>query len=219
MPLWFLLEIVIRTTIMYLYALGLLRLTGSRGIGQLSAMDVAIIIALGSAVGDPMFYAQVPLLHGLTVITVIVLIQRSISLTLTRRSKMEDLVEGKPLLIVEQGRLQLDNIAQATISQEDIFMPLRHAGVKQLGQVEHAYLEHDGRFSIFQFSPGECREGLPIVPPRNIEKPVILEAGTEPSKANLFACEECGETVSAGQGILLPGCPRCGHQSWVEAAQ
>ena len=215
----FLGEIVIRTAVMYLYGLILLRLTGSRGIGQLSAMDVAIIIALGSAVGDPMFYPNVPLLHGLTVITVIVFIQRGISLLITNRSRVENLIEGKPLLIIERGHLELDNLAQATLSHEDVFMPLRQSEIKHLGQVDLAYLEHDGRFSIYKFKPGECHPGLPIVPPYDIEKPVTLKAGYEPSIASIFACPVCGETTSAGKGTFLPDCPRCGNESWVEAAQ
>lgn len=215
----FLGEIVFRTAVMYLYALGLLRLTGSRGIGQLSAMDVAIIIALGSAVGDPMFYPQVPLLHGLTVITVIVFIQRGVSLLLTKRSKAENLIEGKPLLIVDRGRLNLDSIAQATLSQEDVFMPLRQSAIKHLGQVERAYLEHDGRFSVFTFDPGESLAGLPIVPPYDVEKPATLETGVQPPCASIYACITCGETTSAGQGAFLPICPRCGNESWVEAVQ
>ena len=45
---------------------------GKRGMGELSPFELVIIVALGSAVGDPMFYADVPLVHGIIVITVVV---------------------------------------------------------------------------------------------------------------------------------------------------
>jgi len=53
-PPLFLLEIVFRTLIMYAYTVALLRVLGKRGMGQLSMLELAIIIAFGSAVGDPM---------------------------------------------------------------------------------------------------------------------------------------------------------------------
>jgi uncharacterized membrane protein YcaP (DUF421 family) len=55
---------------MYLYALLLVRLLGKRGMGQLAPFDFVIIIALGSAVGYPMFYPDVPVLHAMAAITV-----------------------------------------------------------------------------------------------------------------------------------------------------
>ena len=75
-PLLFALEIALRTAIMLVYSMFLLRLLGRRGLAQLSLFEFVLIIALGSAVGDPMFYPNVPVLHGLIVITVVVLIER-----------------------------------------------------------------------------------------------------------------------------------------------
>lgn len=62
-PPTFLLEIIIRTVIIYAHTLALLRWLGSRAIGQLSTVEFLLVIALGSAVGDAMFYPDVPLLH------------------------------------------------------------------------------------------------------------------------------------------------------------
>src|SRR5687768_2034691 len=70
------LEILLRTTVMYLYTLTLVRVLGKRGLGQLSPFDLVIIVALGAAVGDPMFYRDVPLIHGLIVISVVVGLER-----------------------------------------------------------------------------------------------------------------------------------------------
>ena len=214
----YILEIIFRTIVLYLFAIGMLRLTGSRGIGQLSAFDIAIIIALGSAVGDPMFYPQVPLLHGMVVITVIVLLQRSISVLVMRSNKVEEFFEGTPLSIVEDGRLELDALRTATLSEEDVFMRLRREGIEQLGRVKHVYLEHDGSFSIFKFPTEADNPGLPILPPRDIKKRVIFEAGQIISRGAYFACYRCGETVKLSSDDVLPICPNCSNESWVKAA-
>lgn len=74
----FALEVAFRTGFMFAYTIILVRLLGKRGIGQLSPFELVIIIALGSAVGDPMFYPDVPLFHAMVVVTVIVLLQRAL---------------------------------------------------------------------------------------------------------------------------------------------
>jgi hypothetical protein len=84
LPWFYLAEVILRTTVMYLYAL--LRLLGKRGMGQLAPFDFVIIIALGSAVGDPMFYPDVPVPHAMAVITVVVVLTRSVGF-LTQRNR------------------------------------------------------------------------------------------------------------------------------------
>jgi uncharacterized membrane protein YcaP (DUF421 family) len=72
LPWWFTAEVIVRTIIMYAYSLLLVRLVSRRAVGQLSLIEFLLVIALGSAVGDPMFYHDVPLLHGMAVVTVVV---------------------------------------------------------------------------------------------------------------------------------------------------
>lgn len=92
----FLLEIVIRTIIIYSYTLILLRLLGSRAIGQLSTVEFLLVIALGSAVGDAMFYPDVPLIHSLLVVTVVVVANKLIDLGIARSKSVEHIIDGKP---------------------------------------------------------------------------------------------------------------------------
>ena len=60
----FLLEVVFRTCFMFVYTLLLVRMTGKRGIGDLSPFELLLVVALGSSVGDPMFYPEGPLFHA-----------------------------------------------------------------------------------------------------------------------------------------------------------
>jgi len=61
----FALEILIRCTVMFIIIISFLRLSGKRGIRQLSLFELAIILCLGSAAGDPMFTKNVPIAHAL----------------------------------------------------------------------------------------------------------------------------------------------------------
>lgn len=64
----FLIEISIRTIIMYFIILIGLRLLGKRGVRQLSVFELVVIISLGSAAGDPMFYKEIGLLTPIVIL-------------------------------------------------------------------------------------------------------------------------------------------------------
>lgn len=72
----FLLEVIFRTVVMYAYALLFARVIGKRAVGQISPFEFILIIIISSAAGDPMFYAHVPLLHGMAVMTVVMILHR-----------------------------------------------------------------------------------------------------------------------------------------------
>src|SRR5690606_24374756 len=67
-----LVEIVLRTLIMFLLILIILRISGRRGVRQLTLFEVAIILGLGSAAGDPMFQDDLPILHAILVFLTVI---------------------------------------------------------------------------------------------------------------------------------------------------
>lgn len=148
-PPLYLLEIVLRTGILFVYTLAILRLIGARAAGQLSLFELVIVVALGSAVGDPMFYADVPLIYGILVITLIVMFQRLVVAVTNRNQKLEQLVEGRVHRLVIDGQLDEHGLSSSTLSKQEVLMELRHEGVEFLEQVRRAYLEMDGHVSVF----------------------------------------------------------------------
>lgn len=96
-------EIAFRTVFIYLYTLILIRWIGSRSIAQLSLVEFLLVIALSSAVGDAMFYPDVPLVHGLIVITLVVLLDKGLAYIVARNPVLEDVIEGKSVEVVRDG--------------------------------------------------------------------------------------------------------------------
>lgn len=161
-PLAFALEIAFRTAFMYLYTLALVRLLGKRGMGQLSPFEMVIIVALGSAVGDPMFYADVPLFHGVIVVTVVVALER-VLVRLTERNRMlERLIESSPVLLVTDGEIDMGALDREDLSLAELYMSLREHGIEHLGEVRRAYLEPNGKVSVYR--NGLARLGKSVLP-------------------------------------------------------
>ena len=157
------LEILLRTAVLYLYTLVLIRLVGKRGLGQLSPFELLIIVALGSAVGDPMFYPEVPVLSGLVVITAVVALERLLVWLTERNQTIENLIESVPVCVVADGNLVQENLDKEDLSKHEIQMLLRLEGVENLGDVRRAYLEPTGKVSVFWF-PSKAGSGESILP-------------------------------------------------------
>jgi uncharacterized membrane protein YcaP (DUF421 family) len=213
-PPLFLLEIAVRTAIIYVYTLALLRWLGSRTIGQLSTVEFLLVIALGSAVGDAMFYPDVPLLHALMVITVVVVANKLLDVLIARYKTAERVIDGTAEEAIRDGVFCKGFLRSTSMGPTEMFQQLRERGIEHLGQVAHAYIEADGGIAIY------CRKddtlpGLPIVPPWELSRPLKLSAGEPRPDAGPLACMTCG-TLS--QATIAPDrCAHCGHRTWTPA--
>lgn len=215
----FALEIVLRSTIMYVYAFGMVRLMGKRTTQQLSPFEFLIVIALGSAVGDPMFYPEVPLLAALLVITVIVGLEKLMALGGQFSTRFERSVEGKVHTIIVDGCLDLVGMKEETIAREELFGELRSAGIEQLGQIKYACVEQSGRISVLNYPEAEVRPGLAIVPPWDVLAPPCYRMAEDVPSAGMYVCHRCGQRMDYAQGDSFLYCPTCHHDEWSNAVK
>ncbi len=210
-PPLFLLEIVARTLLIYVYTIVLIRWIGGRGVAQLSMVEFLLVIALGSAVGDAAFYPDVPLLHAMMVITVVVIINKVLDWLILHFDTAKRVIDGVPVAVVRDGKLQREGMGRRNIGAAEVIASLRQAGVRNLGEVEHAFMEGDGVLSIFRHD--EPRPGLPIVPPAEVEPPPPL---TDPAVApeGRACCLACGALEPAVEVLPDGQCPACGGREW-----
>ncbi len=213
-PPLFLLEIAVRTVIIYAYTLFLIRWIGSRSIGQLSLVEFLLVIALGSAVGDAMFYPEVPLIHCMMVITVVVGLDKALSYIVARHPRLEDAIEGKSIEVVRDGIIHCGALRRLNVGHDELFEQLRLNGVGNLGQVRAAYFETNGIVSVFKTEKESARPGLSIEPPWDVRKPTEYPAGDmRPSPPGLV-CAQCGSVAEKSVDRLLAPCPKCGGKIW-----
>lgn len=209
LPWTFTLEVMFRTTAMYVYTLALVRVLGKRGMGQLAPVELVIIIALGSAVGDPMFYADVPLVHGFAVITTIVVLHRGLAVAMSRSDLIDRTVESGPVCVVQQGTVLIEAVQRERLPVDELFAALREEGFENLGEVRVAYLEGSGQVSAFRFTDSERRRfGLSLHPG---------DGGQAEGDGPPFACCRCGEVASSTGSTSCPRCERV--DPWVPAAR
>lgn len=160
----FFVEILFRTSVMYFYTIFLARMVGHDAIGQIGPFEFVLVIAVGSAAGDPMFYPEVGLLQGIAVITIVILLHRITGAILQRNKRLERAVEGDPLLIIENGALRQESLGSGSLTEREVMALLRLEGVRDVGEVEKAFFEPSGRMSVFRYSgtqKGKTQSTLP----------------------------------------------------------
>ncbi len=211
-PPLFLLEIVFRTAVIFVWLLLLLRLTGKRGLAQLSALELVIVIALGSAAGDPLFYPEVPLLHAMLALALVVGFQRILAGLVVRSERVETFMEDRPVELVRDGVFSVAALERASLSREDLFEKLRSQTIMQLGEVRRAYFEQDGSLTVFTHDT-DPPPGLPVVPPWDLEPPTVLNPDL--SQHGFVACLDCGRVQQVSG--LLGGCTCGGLEGWTVA--
>ena len=206
----FMLEISFRTFTMFLIILTGLRLLGKRGVRQLSVFELVVIISLGSAAGDPMFYKEVGLLVPVIVFSVIVGSYRLTTYLMAKSEKFDDLVEGTCTYLIEEGEFNIADFGKEGLAKDEFFSELRQQGVSQLGQVETAILETSGILSIYFYPDEKVKFGLPILPKQFGESLITI------STPGLYACRFCGNTQKLKATIECP-CKKCNYKEWVKA--
>jgi len=203
-------HIAVKAFMMFIIILVFLRLTGKKGIRQLSIFEVAIIIALGSAAGDPMVDQEMAIIPSLIVFGCIVLFYRILTYFAARWPRFERLLEGDPIYIIEEGICSFDAKKEHTFAKDEFFAEMREAGAEHVGQIETAILESNGKMSIFFYPAEQTKYGLPILPKAYHKKSRLIEG------MDYYACTNCANVIHTDQA---QHCIRCQHNEWVKASK
>jgi len=141
--------IIFRVSLMYLYALTLIRISGKQSIGQLSSMDLVVTLIIGDLFDD-VFWAEVPLAQGLVGFGTVILTHMLVT-CLSSRSKLTDrLVNSPARVLIQDGKLVQENLQREWMRQETLQFELRLQGEEHPRGVQEARLEPEGQTSVIK---------------------------------------------------------------------
>ena len=145
-----LLEIVIRTAIIYVVVLIGIRLTGKREVGQMTPFDLVLLLLIANAVQNAMTGPDTSLTGGLVAAATLLAVNAAVSRLTWRYRKIRRWVEGTPTLLVHSGKILDSNLAKEELSRESLQQALREHGVATVEEVQLAVLEVDGSISVLK---------------------------------------------------------------------
>jgi len=145
-----LLDILIRTGVIYLALLVGLRLTGKRQVGQMTPFDFLLLLLLSNAVQNAMTGPDTSLYGGLVAAGTLFAANGAVAWVARKSKRAEKFVEGTPTILIRRGKIIDANCTKEGISREDLLRALREHGVADPSEVRSAILEVDGSVSVLR---------------------------------------------------------------------
>ncbi len=166
----FLLEIVVRVIIIFVFAVVLLRVVSNKGLKEMSFFDYFLVIALGSASGDPMFYPSVPLIYWLVAIAAVIFLKEGLSVLTMKSDYFLNMSVPDPIVLIENGSIHEKILAKKRIPKKALFSKLRLQWIKETWTISRCYLEPNGQLSIFQRNDGKLyKVSHSVFPPKDVD--------------------------------------------------
>jgi len=141
-------EFIVRGLIVYVFLLAVLRLTGKRQVGHLAPFDLVLLLVLSNALQNAMNGGDNSITGGVIAASTLIVANGLVS-RLTYKSKtLERLIEGRPEILIHNGRIAADVMKREQLTHHEINAALRAAGVSCIEQVHYAILENTGEITV-----------------------------------------------------------------------
>ncbi|QTN94552.1 DUF421 domain-containing protein [Bacillus sp. LJBV19] len=140
--------ITFRTIVLYFIILVIFRLMGKREIGELSILDLVVSIMIAEIAVLAIENVKDKLLHTIVPIVVLMIIQVSLAFISLKSQKIRQLLDGKPTIIIKQGKIDERAMRSQRYNFDDLLMQLRENNIDRISDVSYAILESSGKLSI-----------------------------------------------------------------------
>jgi uncharacterized membrane protein YcaP (DUF421 family) len=146
-----LLQIVLRTGVIYLLVLLGVRLSGKREVGQMTPFDLTLLLLLSNSVQNAMTGPDTSLLGGAVAASTLLVLNYLVATVSGRNRKLRRLVEGEPSLLIHDGKIIEAHMAREHVSMDELHRALREHGINGCDEVALAVLEVDGSISCLKY--------------------------------------------------------------------
>lgn len=140
--------VAMHTVVIYFFLIFLMRTIGQRTLGQLSVVDLVIVIVMGSAVETAMVNGDTSLQAGLVCASTLLVANRTLAFFVVRSRRFRKLVVGNPMILVHNGKFIEDHLRRAGLTEEDVMEALREREENKLDDILFAILEVDGTINV-----------------------------------------------------------------------
>lgn len=144
------LTIFVRSIILYIFVLLVMRLMGKREIGQLQPFELAIAIMIADLASIPMADVGIPIFNGIVPILGLLVMHLVISLANMKSIRFRAFVCGRPSVLVFRGKIDENMLKKERFTVNELQERLRANGINDIGDIEYAILETNGQISVVE---------------------------------------------------------------------
>ena len=140
-----------RTLMLYLVLLATVRLLGKRQIGQMEASELVVAMLVADLASIPMQDVSIPLYSGLVPILTVLGAELILSSLCLRSIRLRKILCGKPVILIENGRILQQNLRRTRVTLDELAGHLREKDILDIRTVQYAILETNGNLSVFPY--------------------------------------------------------------------
>lgn len=142
-------SLIFKTIFMYFFIILVYRIMGKKEVGELSIVDLIVSILIAELVALSIESENKSILISVVPIMVLVFVQIFISYITLKNEKIRNIIDGKPTIIIKNGKLNFNEMSKLRYSLDDLLTQLRLQGIKSIDKVKYAVLENNGNLSTF----------------------------------------------------------------------
>jgi uncharacterized membrane protein YcaP (DUF421 family) len=165
-----LLQIVLRTGVIYLLVLIGVRLSGKREVGQMTPFDLTLLLLLSNSVQNAMTGPDTSLMGGAVAAATLLILNYLVADVSGGSKRLRRLIQGQPSLLVHDGKVIETHMAREHVSMDELHRALREHGINACDQVALAVLEVDGSISCLKYDEIKPDANTHLVRRRFIQK-------------------------------------------------
>jgi uncharacterized membrane protein YcaP (DUF421 family) len=172
-------NIMIRVAIIYLVVIGIMRLMGKRQIGEMEPFELVITIIIADLAAIPMSEMTIPIWYGVIPLLMIAIIHYIFSWISNKSPFMRDVLNGKPVIIIDPNGIDFKELKKLNISMEELMESIRNLDYFDLSEINYAIIERNGKITIIPKTANMpvTRQDMKLVKTENEIFACIVENG------------------------------------------
>ncbi len=156
------LKVLLRTIFFYFFVTLAYRIMGKREVGQLGVIDLIVSILIAELVAISIENAKDSIILTIVPIMVLVILEVAFGYIAVKSRKFRTLFDGKPSLIICHGKINYHEMIRQRYTLDDLLISLRQKEISDVKMVEYAFLEPNGKLSVFKYKPFKVKTNLPL---------------------------------------------------------
>jgi len=170
-----LVQAIFRTIFFYFLIVFAYRIMGKREVGQLGVIDLIVSILMAELIAISIENIEDPIYLTIIPIFILVVLEVGLAYVGVKSKKFRNIMGGKPSLIIFNGKIDYKEMIKQRYTLDDLLLALRQQSIKNLEDVEYAFLENNGKLSIFKYNILKLKSDypMPIVIDGSIQKDTL----------------------------------------------
>lgn len=140
-----------RTILLYMVLIGAIRLMGKRQVGQMEPSELVVTMLVADLAATPIQETKISIPDAVISIGTVLLLEMILSLGSLRSTRLRKLLCGKPVILIENGKILQENLRATRVNLDELTGYLRQKDVLDISTVQYAILETGGSLSVFPY--------------------------------------------------------------------